>query len=101
MMNNEIIDEKNKKEQLVLKGLFLTLKDLKDSGKEVILFSNTPRPKEYFKPAECVFRSIINNRKLKNCEFVQENRSKNKGLFIFDQIKINGIQKIDLNRTNL
>lgn len=96
MMNNEIIDEKNKKEQLVLKGLFLILEDLKDSGKEVILFSNTPRPKEYFKPAECVLKSIINNRKLKNCEFIHENRSKNKGLFIFDQIKINGIQKIDL-----
>ena len=35
---------------------------------------------------------------INKCEFVPEDRSRNSGLFIFDQLKITGITKVDLSK---
>ena len=96
-IKNNKIDE-TKKEKLVLLSLFSTIKELKQSGKEIIFFSNTPKSQEYLTPAKCILKSLKNNEEINKCEFVPEDRSQNSGLIIFDQLKIRGIKKIDLTK---
>ena len=63
-----------------------------------MLFSSTPKPKDLLKPAECILKARMHSNNFRNCEFVQQDRFKNKGLFIFDQIEMEESLKIDLTK---
>jgi peptidoglycan/LPS O-acetylase OafA/YrhL len=98
LINNEKINEETRKNQVVINALSSLIKELKDSGKSVLLFSSTPKPKNDLNPMECILKAKMHNNNLQNCEFTQQDRFKNIGLFIFDQVEIEESLKIDLTK---
>ena len=98
LINNKEINEETRKNQAVIDALSSLINELKESEKSILLFSSTPKPKDLLKPAECILKARMHSNNFRNCEFVQQDRFKNKGLFIFDQIEMEESLKIDLTK---
>jgi peptidoglycan/LPS O-acetylase OafA/YrhL len=93
--NNEITSQ-NLKENIVKKEFIKLLTDIQNSGKKIVVVSTTPKPVDMFSPGQCVVKKLIKNKNPDDCNFYHTDRFINKGLLVFDSIKLNNLVKIDL-----
>ena len=72
---------------------------LKNSGKTVILFSTTPAPSSgSINPANCFFKAKKHKYDLSRCNFIQQDRYENFGLYVFDKAHLDSLMKVDLTK---
>ena len=95
----EVFTDDAIKKEIVKSEFNKIIAHLKNSGKIVILFSTTPKPSSgLLSPGNCFFKAKKHRYDVSRCNFIQQDRFENNGLYVFDQTQFDSLLKVDLTK---
>lgn len=85
------------KKEIVTNEFNKIIAHLINAGKAVVIFSTTPRPSSALaNPGTCFFKAKKYNYDTSRCNFIQQNKIENNGLYVFDHTQFDSLRKVDL-----